>query len=422
MTAPNPLQAHIHRLRSAAQERLPAARNLLCGLIRIPSTAGNEAPAIDHLQRRCRDLGGRAELVPLPSHIIGDPDYSFLDTPLDCADRRNLSFLRPGSGGGRSLAISAHLDVVPATGWPDAFEPKTDGDYVIGRGASDDKGQVVAVWLALQLLDALDIATQGDVEAQFVIEEEIGGNGALGMILAGHIADAALVMECTDLQIHPANRGAIWYRIRIIGKSAHMGRIREGVSAHDRAIQVIEILRRYEQRLLAESRGVPLFERYQQPVQVNVGMVRAGDWPATVPGECVIEGGVGFLPNKKMADVKRELGDTIRREADEWTREHFTIDFPKLHNDAYQTDPNHPFVRAVSAAAADAGVASDVFGWNMSCDARLYHHRGHMPTVVFGPGEPAQAHAAGERIAMSQIADAAVATALLIARWCGVAQ
>jgi acetylornithine deacetylase len=58
----------------------------------------------------------------------------------------------------------------------------------------------------------------------------------------------------------------------------------------------------------------------------------------------------------------------------------------------------------------------------MSCDARLYHHRGHMPTVVFGPGEPAQAHAVGERIAMSQIADAAVATALLIARWCGVAQ
>jgi acetylornithine deacetylase len=422
MTDPNLLQAQLDRLRSAAQEHLPAARDLLCDLIRIPSTTGNEAAAIDYLFRRCQDLRGRAELVPLPARIPDDPDYSFLDTPLDCADRRNLAFLRPGIGGGRSLVISAHVDVVPAADWPEAFEPKIDGDHVIGRGANDDKGQVVAVWLALRLLDALDVRTQSNVEAQFVIEEEIGGNGALGMILAGHTGDGALVMECTDLQIHPANRGAIWYRIRIVGKSAHMGRIREGISAHDKAIQVIEILRRYEQRLIAESRGVPLFERYEQPVQLNVGMVRAGDWPATVPGECVIEGGVGFLPNKKMADVKRELEEAIRREADDWTREHFTIDFPKLHNDAYQTDPNHPFVRAVAAATAEAGLTSDVFGWNMSCDARLYHHRGHMPTVVFGPGEPAQAHAAGERIAMSQIAEAAVATALLIARWCGVAQ
>jgi len=410
------------QLRRAAQERLPAARELLCDLIRIPTTPGNEAPAVEHMRRRCQGLRGRAELVPFPPAILGDPDYSFLDTSLDCAHRRNLSFLRPGSGGGRSLAISAHLDVVPAADWPEAFQPTVDGDYVIGRGANDDKGQAVTVWLALQLLDTLNITTQGDVEAHFVIEEEIGGNGALGMILAGHTADAALVVECTDLQIHPANRGAIWYRIKIIGKSAHMGRIREGVSAHDKAIQVIETLRRYEQRLIAESRGVPLFERYQQPVQLNVGMVRAGDWPATVPGECVIEGGVGFLPNKKMTDVKRELEEAIRSEADEWTREHFTLDFPKLHNDAYQTDPRHPFVGAVAAAAADAGLASEVFGWNMSCDARLYHHRGRMPTVVFGPGEPAQAHAIGERIAISQIADAAVTTALLIASWCGVAR
>jgi acetylornithine deacetylase len=241
------------------------------------------------------------------------------------------------------------------------------------------------------------------------------------MILAGHIANAALVLEPTDLQIHPANRGAIWYRIRIKGKSAHMGRIREGISAHDKAMQVIEILRRYERRLIGESRGVPLFERYEQPVQLNVGIVRAGDWPATVPGECVIEGGVGFLPNKKMADVKWELEEAIRREADEWTREHFALDFPKLHNDAYQTDPEHPFVQAVAATCREAGLGSEVFGWNVSCDARLYHHRGKMPTVVFGPGDPAQAHAAGERISTAQIADAATATALLITRWCGTA-
>jgi acetylornithine deacetylase len=153
-------------------------------------------------------------------------------------------------------------------------------------------------------------------------------------------------------------------------------------------------------------------------VQLNVGIVRAGDWPSTVPGECLLEGGVGFLPNKRLADVKRELEEALRAEADEWTREHFQLDFPKLHNDAYQTDPAHPFVQATAAACAEAGLKSEVFGWNVSCDARLYHHRGKMPTVVFGPGQISQAHATGEWIDVRQMGEAATAMALLVARWC----
>lgn len=407
-------------LEKAAGENLAEARELLCDLIRFPSVPGQEGAAIEHLRRRCEELRGEAELVPIPPGIADDPDYSFAEARFDYADRPNLAFHRRGSGGGRSLVISSHVDVVPAEGWEGAYQPELEGDCVIGRGACDAKGQVATVWLALRLLDAVGVRTAGSVEAQFVIEEEVGGNGALGMILSGHRGDAALVMEGTDLQIHPANRGAIWYRVRIIGKSAHMGRIREGISAHDKAMQVIEILRRYEQRLLAESKGLPLFARYEQPVQVNVGIVRAGDWPSTVPGECVIEGGVGFLPNKSMAEVKRELEEAIRAESDEWTREHFTLDFPKLHNEAYQTDPGHPFVQAVAGACGQAGLRSEVFGWNVSCDARLYYHRGKMPTVVFGPGEIGQAHAVGERIAMGHIRQAAVATGLLIARWCGL--
>jgi acetylornithine deacetylase len=406
-------------LEAAAARHLPEARDLLCDLIRIPSVAGQERPAIDCMRDRCRELKGEIELVPVPDGITADEDYSFGDEAFDYTDRPNFAFHRRGRGGGRSLLFSSHLDVVPADpAWKDAFSPQIEGDRVIGRGACDAKGQVATAWLTLRLLDAVGVETKGTVSSQFVIEEEVGGNGALGMILAGQRADGALVMEGTDLQVHPANRGAVWYRLRITGKSVHMGRIREGVSAHDKAIQAIEIMRRYEQRLIAESRGQPLFVRYEQPVQLNVGIVRAGDWPSTVPGECLLEGGVGFLPNKRLADVKRELEEALRAEADEWTREHFQLDFPKLHNDAYQTDPAHPFVQATAAACAEAGLKSEVFGWNVSCDARLYHHRGKMPTVVFGPGQISQAHATGEWIDVRQMGEAATAMALLVARWC----
>ena len=407
-------------LEAAVEGLLPEAQALLSDLIRIPSVPGEERPAIDYLRDRCGELRGQPELVPVPPDITEDEDYSHGETVSDYADRPNLAIDRPGTGGGQSLLLCTHVDVVPADpAWKDAFNPQLDGGWVVGRGAVDAKGQVAAAWLALRLLDELAIETKGTVSAHFVIEEEVGGNGALGMILAGRTADAALVLEPTGLLAHPANRGALWYRLRITGKSVHMGRIREGISAHDKAMEVIGILRRYEQRLIAESRGVPLFERYEQPVQLNVGLVRAGDWPATVPGECVLEGGVGFLPNKRMADIKRELAEAILSEADEWTRDHHSLDFPKLHNDAYQTDPEHPFVRAVAQTWDEAGLSADLFGWNVSCDARLYFHRGKMPTVVFGPGDIAQAHATGERIEMREIGAAAVALALLIARWCG---
>jgi acetylornithine deacetylase len=405
-------------VREAVERRLEEARDLLCDLIRIPSVAGEEQGVIEYLWGRCGEL--EAELAPMPEGITGDEDYSFADRPLSYEGRTNLIVHRRGSGGGRSLVVSAHVDVVPAEDWEEAFEPRVEGDCVIGRGAADAKGQVATAWLALKAMDDVGLRTKGTVSVQFVIEEEIGGNGALGAILAGHRGDAALVMEGSDLHIHPANRGAVWYRLKITGKPVHMGRIRKGISAHDKAMDVIAILRRYEGRLIEESRGVPLFERYEQPVQLNVGMVRAGDWPATVPGECVIEGGVGFLPNKRMAEVKRELEEVIRAEADEWTREHFALDFPKLHNDAYAMEASHPFVEAMVGACAEAGLRSEVFGMNVSCDARLYYHRGKMPTIVFGPGEMGQAHAMYEWIDVKQMREAAVATALLVAQWCGV--
>jgi len=406
----------------AVAARADQARALLLDLIRIPSTTGNEGPAAELVLDRCRQLGVQAEQVPVPADIKQDPDYTFADQELIYEGRGNIIAHRRGTGGGRSLIVQSHLDVVPAQDWAQAFDPVVDGDFVVGRGACDAKGQVVAILLALQALDDAGVRLRGEVQAQFVIEEEVGGNGALALIAQGYRADAALIMECTDLQIHPANRGAMWFRLRVTGKSVHMGRAHEGVNAIEKMAALFPALRQYERRIVAQSAGQPLFERYERPVQVNLGMIRAGDWPSTVPGEAVLEGGVGFLPNKRMAEVKRELREVIEGAADEWTRAHYELDFPKLHNDAYADDPNHPAVAALAQSCRELGIEAEVFGWNVSCDARLYHHRGKMPTIVFGAGRMSDAHAAGEKIDFRQVLQAAQGVALMCAKWCGEAR
>jgi acetylornithine deacetylase len=412
----------IEEIERAVDRRLPEAVELLRQLIRFPSVSGEEQAVVEFLRDCCLRSSLEARVVPIPESIKSDEDYSHGDRELSYAGRGNLVLGIEGTGGGRSIILQSHLDVVPADPqWQEAFDGRLDGDWVHGRGAVDAKGQCVTILLGLLALRDAGVKLKGNIEAQFVIEEEIGGNGALALIQAGHRAEAALIVEGTNLQIHPANRGALWFRAKVTGKSVHMGRIREGVSAIAQAMELIAILRGYEQRLIAESKGQELFARYQQPVQLNVGMMRAGDWPATVPGEAVLEGGIGFLPDKAIADLKRELREVVEQQAGPWLKEHCEIDFPKLHNDAYQTSPEHPFVGALAAACHQAGLSSEVFGWNVSCDARLYHHRGGMPTVVFGPGDIAQAHSTHEKFDTRDSAKAATAIAALLANWCGVA-
>jgi acetylornithine deacetylase len=415
-------------LAAAVQTRLPEARDLLCDLIAIPSLSGREEEAVRRMARAFDGMGVHAQLRPISPAVKEDPDYSCLEASLDYTDRHNLSVRRAGvptfagmTGPGRSVLLQTHLDVVPAGEWEQAFAPQVEEDVVYGRGACDCKGQAATLWLTLAALETAGVRLRGDVLAQFVVEEEIGGNGALAAILDGERADAAVVLEATGLNIHPANRGALWFRITLRGRSVHMGRKQVGVSALEKALPLFTALEAYERKLVAESRGQPLFERYETPVQVNVGMVRAGEWPSMVPGDCVIEGGVGFLPNKPMREVQEDLRALLTGAEDPWIAAHATLEFPKLHNDAYRTDPEHPVVTTLAEACRKSRLPSEVFGWNVSCDARLYALRGGMPTVVFGPGDVSDAHSDHEQIRLSDMARAAGALGRFLMDWCRVA-
>lgn len=392
----------------------------LMELIRLRSIQGEEAG----VQSRVIDLMNHIGLNPIPyeipNDIILDPEYSHSDNDMPYDGRYNIVARIAGKGGGRSLIVQTHSDVIPGGDWEDAFKPRYDGQRVYGRGAVDAKGQIVMMLLAVKALNELGIEIEGDLELQVVIEEEVGGNGALALIRQGCTADGAVVLESTGFNVYCANRGALWFRIRTFGRSTHMGRRHEGVNAIEKMVEVIRQLLNYEKRLLEESRGYPLFEDYEYPVQLCIGTIRGGTWASMVADECMIEGGVGFLPNKNIEQVKEELRKAILSSADEWLREHFELTFPKLHNDAYEISPDHPLPITFHTAAKAFGLPSKVTGWNISCDARLYAKLANIPTIVFGAGDASMAHSSCESIDISDVLNGAKALALGIALWCGV--
>src|SRR5450830_1806721 len=204
------------------ENKKPEATEFLSTLIRFPSLSGTgEAKIQDFLADKFKALGLSVKPELLPEKIKEHPAYTRADQELDYRNRPHLYAFLPAENK-ESVILCAHSDVVPAVDWPDAFHPKIEGDRVIGRGAADDKGQIASIYFALLALKELKLKSKKNVEVQVVIEEEVGGNGALAAILSGHKANGVIVLESTDLAICPANRGCIWYRIEVTGKPVHM--------------------------------------------------------------------------------------------------------------------------------------------------------------------------------------------------------
>jgi acetylornithine deacetylase len=393
------------------------AAGLLGRLIAFPSTPGSESAIQTALLEILPRSGLAATAVPIGEAIVDDLDYTPVPEQPGYRNRPNVVVTLAGSGGGQSAILNTHTDVVPA---PASMFAATIRDGLVrGRGACDAKGQVVTAVLALRALRELGVELRGGVEAQFVVEEEAGGNGSLAAIIGGRRADAAVVLEPTGLVPRSANRGAAWFKLTVDGRSVHMGQYHEGVSAFDELVGLLPVVREYEAGLRQSSKGVAGFQDEPSPVVVNIGRIRAGEWPSTVPGECVAEGGIAFLTNRTARQIEAEIRDLIAARARPWAREHARFVLAGLRNEAFETPAADPAVRAFRAAAEEVLGPRPVEGWNASCDARLFFHRGGMPTVVFGAGDLRQAHAADEEIRLQDIGRAAEVLVRFLARWCG---
>jgi len=252
----------------------------------VERMATNEAAVFDLLSQAAMDIGcsqENIERVAIRPDIDQHPAYTTAyyseghveDLSKDVyAGRSNLVIRVPGHGSGGKLVINVHIDTVSPH-----IVASSDGDVVRGRGAVDDKGGCVAAMGALRLLHETKLS-QGDsiphsVEFQFVIDEEMGGNGSLSMTLEPSASPTAVVvLEPTELQMHPGNRGATWYRVDLDTVSA------ANISPTDLAFATVLAIEEEGLRIHEES-GHALFP--DKPVQTNHGILGpVGEHPSSV--------------------------------------------------------------------------------------------------------------------------------------------
>jgi acetylornithine deacetylase len=399
----------------------------LAALVRVPSVGGADAEheIQDLLAGWLRTAGLEVDhwQLPLPE-LQAAPDFPGVE--VERTEAWGLVGRLAGRGDGAALMLDAHVDVVPVgdrSAWthPDPFSGQVVDGELHGRGACDMKGGLVASLVAVEALRRAGVPLRGDVLLACVAGEEDGGLGTYAMLRRGWRADAAVLPEPTGLDLVPANAGALTFRLTVPGLATHASRRTEGVSALEKLLPVLAALDDLERQ---RNREVdPLMQRWPIAYPLSIGRVAAGDWASTVPDRLVAEGRLGVALDEPVEAARTALEQAVAAAcaADPWLRDHpAEVTWWGGQFAPGRLPADSDLLPRLAAAHRQAGGApQQTWGGPYGSDLRLLAGAG-IPTVHYGPGDSALAHAADERVPVAEVAHCARTLALLALDVCGV--
>jgi acetylornithine deacetylase len=404
---------------------------LLCDLIRLDTLAREpgdpprqEAELQEGLAARLRGAGFAVELwEPDEAELAGAGN---VPPGLDFAGRPQLAARLAGRGGGRSLLLNGHIDVVPADPvdrWTTPpFDPDVRDGAVWGRGASDDKGGVACLILAAETLARLGVPLAGELVVCTVTDEESSGAGSVAAARHGVAADAGLVCEPTGFETWVACRGGAGVEVLVSGRPGHAEKPqphwRQGGAVN--AIDRMQVVQDAVRRLREDWAGDPARSHlYLSPSSIVPVLIQGGEWSVSYPAECRLTCDVMYVP-ADQGRIRDEIAGAITAAAatDSWLAEHPPQVRFGVEVEPMEVAADHPFVAVLQGAAAAVERPATLAGLDSWFDAASFTAAG-TPSVGWGP--PSQAHTIDEHVPVAELVRVAQGIALAAMRWCGVA-
>ncbi|MFP5321111.1 MAG: ArgE/DapE family deacylase [Acidimicrobiia bacterium] len=407
---------------------VPAMVDDICSFVRLPSVGGtdeeNQAQAAMAARFRSGGLDVDHWQIDLDAVTARD---DFPGMEVERREAWGVVGRLPGTGDGPTLLLDGHVDVVPIgdpAAWPrDPFSGDLDGGLIHGRGACDMKAGVLAAHWAVQAIRLAGVSLRGDVLVAPVQGEEDGGLGTYAFLERGWTADLCVIPEPTQLDVIPANSGALTFRLTVRGLATHASTRADGVSALERFIPVHEALVELERR--RHEHVDPLTARWALAHPLSIGTVRAGDWASSVPDVLVAEGRLGVAIGEEVADARADLEAAVAEAcaADPWLRDHpVEVEWWGGQFASGRLPEGSDLVERVQRAhAVVGGGGNDVYGAPYGSDLRLLTGLGDIPTVQYGPGDVKLAHGPHESVPVDDVVTCARALAVLALDVCGVA-
>lgn len=378
---------------------------------------------------KLKDYIKRVEIEKIAAEMVRIPSYSFMEDQekeiasyiQDFFEREGIESemteIRPGrynvlakltgTGGGKSLVLSGHIDTVPPYDMEDAFSGRIEGGKLYGRGAVDMKGADCAMMIALAAIKRSGLPHSGDIYFAGVADEEEQGRGTEYLIDHWPEADAFVVGEPTEMKVCLGHKGLEWIDVDIMGKKVHGGHKDEGVNAIQMAALFIHHI--YENY-------VPVLNQREYPVlgtpTINVGKITGGDQPSTVPDVCRIRLDRRCVPTETIEQVYDELEKIacdIRKTHPEFRaviRDTFEGQ-NLLRHEPFLLDEKADVVRSIRTALDIAGSAYEISAFPAWSDAGFVRGYTKSDCLIMGPGRLEVAHSAEEYIEIDDILKAA---------------
>lgn len=423
----------------AVDSKKDEAIDFLRQIVSIESTVGNEGPVQKIVEKKYRSMGldvdvFEADLKELQKHS----EYTAVDysEKHGYKGRPNVGGKLKGSGGGKSLILTGHIDVVPAGDrklWKhDPLAGEIEKGRIYGRGAACNKGGVTIDAMALACLQEAGVRLKGDVTLVSSIEDEVGSaGGQLAMVMRGYKADGALYP-------HPnlgglggvllASAGMLFFKVKTGGVMDEFPE--NGVNAIGNMFKVYQGL-----EALHEERGRRIrykgIERFFiaggwplasiRSTNIIPAIISGGEDTIQVPGLCELRCSISYPPGEDRARVKAEVENCIKgvAGADLWMKNNPpSIEWYAGMSPA-EVEPTFPLVQLLKAKVKELkGVEPEDRGIPMFCDFRFLTNYAHTPQIMIGP-KAGLLHGFDEWVDLEEFFEAIKIIALTIADWCG---
>jgi acetylornithine deacetylase len=365
---------------------------LLRDLVRIPSINPMGRPlsgpeyfeyeVTAYLEQFFRDLGvpfERQQVAPLRENIVAryDPD-------------------RPA---GPAIMFEAHQDTVPAENMTiDAFGAHIEEGRLYGRGACDIKGGLSAMLAAFARLVHERPRNACPVIMACVVDEEFTFRGILELVQRGPRPDMAIVAEPTQLAIVNAHKGIVRWHIQTTGVSCHSSRPEQGVNAIYRMGRLLVGIEHYAEQL-RNSRNDPALG----PPTLSIGRIDGGVSVNMVPDRCRIEVDRRVVGGEFAREAPSELTQFLKRFPG--VDFEFEVADPWMCKPALSPEGSDEVVARLGAALDNVRGSHQVVTVPYGTDASTLAEAG-IPSVVFGPGDIAQAHTCDEWVSLDEVEQA----------------
>lgn len=317
--------------------------------------------------------------------------------------------------GDRTFYFHGHYDVVPAQS-REQFKPLRKDHFLFGRGACDMKGGIVSMLYAILALKECGVEMDGKVSMVLVPDEETGGARGSARLaqqgILGRNGVGMLLAEPTSGVVWNANRGALSLRVRVLGKSAHVGLQHQGENAFERMHFVVERLQQLKREVEQRTTSLNVADgQARNSILMLGGQSGGGTNFNVVPETCWFTIDRRINPEESLEQEKVRLLGVLK----ECQREGIPVEWEMLQ-EGNSTSCREDDACGVALAGAIHKVTRASARFELCpglLETRFYAGEG-IPSYAYGPGLLSVAHGPNEYVDLRRVAQCAGIYALTV--------